>query len=85
MIDLNADRVGPGLAAEALLAQIRPHLIELRDKTIYALIEHHWAETLTEGNMRSGIAMLAAIQRLTQTLSHQASLAYKDLEASRRG
>lgn len=84
MRDTDTDRISAGVEAESILARLRPHFDRKRDYTINTLISHHKAETLTDGIMRSGIAMLAAIGDLESDLSHRVRLGHKDLEESQR-
>lgn len=84
-IDNGADRVSAGHEAESMLARLRPHFTKQRDMAIATMITLHNADSLTEGNMRSLIATLAALDALERDLAHRVRLGQKDLEASQRG
>jgi hypothetical protein len=75
----DTDRIDAGAEAEHLLARLRPHLTDQRAATIKQMIAHHNGETLTDGNMRSLIATLAALDALEKDLSHRVRLGQKDL------
>jgi hypothetical protein len=79
MIETDTDRIEAGAEAEHLLARLRTHFDDQRKATIKRMIAHHNDETLTEGNMRSLIATLAAIDALEKDLSHRVRLGQKDL------
>lgn len=81
----DAQTIQAGLAAEALLGVLRPRMARIERRTIQHLIEHHRDETLTDGIMRSGIAMLAALASLEQELAHEQRLGVRDqLELQQR-
>ena len=82
----DTDRIDAGVEAEHLLARLRTHFDDQRNATIKRMIAHHNAESLTEGNMRSLIATLAALDALERDLAHRVRLGQKDLqdEISRR-
>jgi hypothetical protein len=73
------DRIDAGAEAEHLLARLRPYFANQRNDTIKRMIAHHNIETLTEGNMRSLIATLAALDALEKDLAHRVRLGQKDL------
>ena len=75
----DTDRIDAGAEAEHLLARLRPHFADQRAATIKRMIAHHNGETLTDGNMRSLIATLAALDALEKDLSHRVRLGQKDL------
>lgn len=79
--DLMADdRTALGHEAMTLLSRVRPHLLRQRQAAIDTLINHHRAETLTDGNMRSGIATLAVLDTLEKDLTQRVKVARKDME-----
>src|SRR5262245_64072181 len=81
----DAATIEAGLAAEALQRALRPRLQRIRERILAGLIEHHRDETLTDGVMRSGIAMLAALASLEQELAHEQRLGIRDqLELQQR-
>lgn len=58
-----------GADAQTLLARLKPYLEGRRAAVIQGLIQHHRAETLTEGLMRSGIAALSELAAIESELS----------------
>jgi hypothetical protein len=75
----DTDRIDAGAEAEHMLARLRTHFDDQRSATIKRMIGHHNSESLTDGNMRSLIATLAAIDALEKDLSHRVRLGQKDL------
>jgi hypothetical protein len=73
------DRIDAGAEAEHILARLRPHFADQRAATIKRMIAHHNSESLTDDNMRSLIATLAALDALEKDLSHRVKLGQKDL------
>jgi hypothetical protein len=75
----DTDRIEAGAEAESMLARLRPHFAKQREAALSRMIAHHNSESLTEGNMRSLIATLAALDALEKDLSHRVRLGQKDL------
>jgi hypothetical protein len=75
----DTDRIDAGAEAEHILARLRPHFAKQREATISRLVTYHNTEMLTDGNMRSLIATLAALDALEKDLSHRVRLGQKDL------
>jgi hypothetical protein len=85
MLDLDKDYHHEGQEAAYVLGRLRPQLNKLREKAIANLVLHHRNETLTEGLMRSGIAMLAVLDELPRELDRLIRLGQQDIEEARRG
>ena len=83
-MDYPENYIEDGYESEYLLSRVKPYLDTMQRRTIARLVSHHNTETLSDENMRSGIAMLAILDELPKELGRLIRLGKQDLDASRR-